>query len=116
MVVHSDKEKKTVRYRAYTEATRFLINFFHAEKKTTLELDKVSRKLSENLKTSALNEFESRELIVEMSSGESIFASEGKKWLNVIKVRGQSYLQLDKALAQLNELTAICEQAICKLE
>lgn len=115
MVIHSDKEKMLVRYRVYTEATRFLINFFHAEKKTTLDMDKVSRKMSENLKTSALNDLECRDLLVEMSGAESIFAAAGKKWLNVIKVRGQSYLQLDKANAQINELSDICEQALAKL-
>lgn len=114
MVVNSDKEKKIERYRTYVEAARFLINFYQAEKKGTLEVDKVSRKMADNLKTAVLNELQCKELITEMAADDSVFARGGCKWLALLKVRGHSYLQVDKQ-ARLNDLTALCDTAITSL-
>jgi hypothetical protein len=115
MVIKTDeKDKFIVKYRSFTEATRFIVNFFQSEKKSTLEMDKVLRKMSQSMKTNAMNEIECRELINEMASDEAIFARANKKWLNFIKVRGQTYIQIDKTMT-LNELIDICEDAVAQL-
>lgn len=118
MILNTDKDKTMVKYANYKEAIRFLSFFFQAEKKSTLELDKVCKKASENLKGS-LNELQCKELFQEMSSDSkeiNMFMNpEGKKWLNTIKVRNVFYLQMDKSF-QLNDLFAVCDAAIEKLK
>ena len=109
MVIKNDeKDKAVVKYRAFMEATRFIVNFYQ---KSTLEIDKVVRKMSESVKMNKMNELECRELINEMASEDSIFSKANKKWLNFIKVRGQTYLQIDKSI-QMNDLIGICESNI----
>lgn len=112
MVVHNEKEKLIVKYRTYMEAVRFISNFFFTEKKSTLDLDRVSIKMAENLKTNVLSELESRNMLIEMANPESILVNgEKKKWLNIITVRNIQYLQMDKTF-QLNDLAAICQKHI----
>lgn len=116
MVVNSDKEKLTVKYRNFKESVRFLVNFFLAEKKSVLELDKCVKKMSENSKA-MLTEIECRELLTEMSTEDlkaNMFVKEEKRWLKLIKVRNMTYLQLDKSF-EFNDLIAICDKALAQL-
>jgi hypothetical protein len=78
MVLNSDREKQLVKISQVKEAIRFLLHFFQSEKKSTLELDKVCHKMSNNLKSVKLSELECRDLIKYMSSddkSEQIFYS-----------------------------------------
>ena len=68
--------------------------------------------MAQSLKFSALNELNCKKLLDDMSSSESVFGA--KKWLNLIKVRGMAYLQMDKSVP-LNDLLVICEEAIKNL-
>ncbi len=115
MIVNSDKEKSLAKYGHYKEAIRFLMFHFQAEKKSVIEFDKCSLKMSESSKAK-LTEIECRDLIKSMTgeAPENMFIIGDKKWLNILKVRNVFYLQMDKTL-QLNDLTAICDKAIEKL-
>jgi hypothetical protein len=119
MVVNSSKEKTLVKYSNYKDSIRFLLHFFGSEKKSTVELDKCVKHMSESSKT-GLTECQCRDLINEMSSDDkevNMFTSTdfSKKWLNQIKVRHIPYLQMNKDF-QLNDLHAICDKAIEKLK
>jgi len=113
MVVNSDKEKKLVKYANYKEAIRFLLFFFQAEKKSTLELEKITPKLSDKLKDK-LSETECRELLTEIINDSGLFNESGSKWISVIKVRNLNYLKMDKSF-QLNDLWAKCDKLISAL-
>lgn len=113
MVINSDKEKKLVKYANYKEAIRFLLFFFQAEKKSTLELEKIIPKLSDKLKDK-LSETECRELLTELMSDSDLYSESGSKWITVIKVRNLNYLKMDKSF-QLNDLWAKCDKLISAL-
>jgi len=112
MILNSEKEKSLAKYGHYKEAIRFLMFHFQAEKKSVLEFDKCCLKMSESSKDK-LTETECRELVKIMTGNENtnIFVIEGKKWLNILKVRNIFYIQMDKTI-QLNDLNAICDKAI----
>jgi hypothetical protein len=120
MVLNSDREKQLVKMSQVKEAIRFLLHFFQSEKKSTLDLDMVCHKMSENLKSVKLSELECRDLIKYMSSddkSEQIFYSTngGEKWLNVIKVRNLFYLKMDKSFL-LNDLNSKCDAEIERIK
>jgi chromatin licensing and DNA replication factor 1 len=114
MIINSDKEKQLVRYGQYKDTVRFISFFFQAEKKTTLELDKVANKLSQNL-NNALNELEAKQMITDLSNEDRLLGKENQKWINIIKVRGLSYVKIDKSF-EFNDLYSKCEQMIKDLE
>ena len=112
MIINSEKEKSLARYGHFKEAIRFLMFHFQAEKKSVVEFDKCCLKMAESSK-SKLTEYECRELVKRMSGeqNDNIFVVNEKKWLNILKVRNVFYLQMDKSI-QLNDLNAICDKAI----
>jgi hypothetical protein len=113
MVMNSDKEKMKTKLNNYKAAVRFLAFYFQAEKKSTIEFDKVCQKMADNMKPN-LNELECRELFVSMAGDEqnkSIFILNETKWLNIIKVRNTQYLQIDKTV-KLNDLFTICDKQL----
>lgn len=119
MVLNSDKEKTLAKYVQIKDMIRFLMFFFDAEKKTTLELDKCCLKMKENSKA-GLGELECRDMLLVNMAGDdpvaNVFRDEsGKKWLNIIKVRNVSYLKMDKSF-QLNFLNNLCDQHTEKIK
>lgn len=114
MVLNTDKDKKLAKLKNCKEAVRFLAFYFQSEKKSTLEFDKIAKKMSENLKGCS-SELECRELLNEMASTSDTFLIENeKKWLNMIKVRNVMYIQMDKSFT-MNNLLNLCEKEIEKL-
>ena len=122
MVVNSDKEKLLVRYNHYKDCIRFMLFFFQAEKKSTIELDKCIKKMSESSKAE-LDVTECRLILSNMASDDKALNfftrqesdSVCKKWLHTIRVRNVAYLQMDKSF-QINELNALCDKAIENLK
>ncbi len=119
MIVNSDKEKSFVRMGQYKEAIRFLMHFFQSEKKSTIELEKVIKKMSESSKAQ-ITEPESKEIVTNICSDDKninlfIDSTSNKKWLNQIKVRNVAYLQMDKSF-QINDLNLMVDKAIEKLK
>lgn len=114
MIVNSDKEKKTVKYGLYKDTIRFLLFFFQSEKKSTIEMEKIMVKLTENLKTK-ISEIETRELLTEMIGDSHLHAENGTKWITSIKVRNINYVKMDKSF-QLNDLWAKCDKLIVSLK
>jgi len=136
MVLNSDKEQQLSKLANQKEAIRFLLHFFQAEKKATLQLDLVCSKLAQNLK-GKYNESEARDLIKQMATSTTtsttttttekkdetttttsteasmvfVNAESGKKWLNTVQVRKVFYLQMEKSL-NINDLHAICDKEI----
>lgn len=115
MIVNNDKEKLNSKYNNYRDIVRFLLFYFQSEKKSTLEMDKVCKKVCDSTK-GGLNELECRELITEMSHESkdvNLFfnAENGKKWLNIIKVRNVQYIQMDKSF-HLNDLNLKIDKAL----
>lgn len=118
MIINNDKEKMTSKYNSYKDIVRFLLFYYQSEKKSTLEMDKVCKKVADSTKGN-LNELECRELITEMSHESKhlnlfINADSGKKWLNIIKVRNVQYIQMDKSF-QLNDLNLMIDKALEEL-
>lgn len=110
MIINSDKEKKLIKYGLYKDSIRFLLFFFQGEKKSTIDMEKVSAKLSDNLKDK-ISETEARELLVEMTNDTELHT----KWISVIKVRNLSYLKMDKSF-QLTDLWAKCDALIAQVK
>jgi hypothetical protein len=110
MIINSDKEKKLVKYGLYKDSIRFLLFFFQAEKKSTIDMEKVSAKMSDNLKDK-VSETEARELLVEMTNDTELHT----KWISVIKVRNLSYIKMDKSF-QLTDLWARCDTLIAQVK
>ncbi len=110
MIINSDKEKKLVKYGLYKESIRFLLFFFQAEKKSTIEMDKVSAKMSDNLKDK-ISETETRELLIEMTNDTDLHSN----WISVIKVRNLNYIKMDKSF-QMTDLWTKCDTLIAQLK
>jgi len=110
MIINSGKEKKLVKYGLYKESIRFLLFFFQAEKKSTIEMDKVSAKMSDNLKDK-ISETETRELLIEMTNDTDLHSN----WISVIKVRNLNYIKMDKSF-QMTDLWTKCDTLIAQLK
>lgn len=113
MIVNSDKEKKLVKYGLFKDAIRFLLFVFGAEKKSTLDMEKIQTKLADNLKEK-LTETESRDLLNEICTETNLHGENDTKWVTVIKVRNQNYIKMDKSF-QLNDLWAKVDKMIAAL-
>lgn len=117
MIMNSDEEKTLVKLKHFKEAVRFLAFFYQAEKKSTLELDMVAKKMSDQFKE--LSEIQCKELLYEMAgkdaTGECILVVNDKKWLNLLNVRKLQYLQLEKSF-KLNDLLTLCDKEIEKIQ
>ena len=94
MVINSDKEKRLQQLEKYAENVRFVKSYFQAEKKATIDLESVCKKMHESIKSQTSNECEEmvRELCKDFSN-----------WISVIKVRQQQYVKIDKTI-ELNEI------------
>ena len=112
MILNSEKEKKISKYSNYKEAIRFLLGFYQAEKKSTLEVERVCTKMAECLK-GKFDEMQAKEFLNEISD-DANFAPSGKKWLTLLKVRNVNYVQLEKSL-QINDLWSIMDKIISNL-
>jgi chromatin licensing and DNA replication factor 1 len=114
MIINSDKEKKLAKYGLYKDSIRFLLFFFQAEKKSTINMETVNTRMADNLKEK-LSETEVRELLVEMTNDSDLHCEANTKWISVIRVRNLSYIKMDRA-HQLNDLWARCDKLIEQLK
>lgn len=114
MVINSDKEKKLQKYALYKDSIRFLLFFFQAEKKSTLEFEKINTKMADNLKGKVQSDTETRELLLEMISDVNLHGENNLKWISSIRVRNITYIKMDKSF-QLNDLWAKCDKLISQL-
>jgi hypothetical protein len=94
MILNSDKEKRVQLLEKYGDCVRFVKSYFYAEKKATIDLETVCKKLHDSLKCYTANEYE--EIIREL-------CKDFTKWINIIKVRQQQYVKIDKHI-ELHEL------------
>lgn len=114
MVINSDKEKKLMKYGLYKDSIRFLLFFFQAEKKSTLEFEKINTKMADNLKGKVQSDTETRELLLEMVNDVNLHGGNNLKWISSIRVRNITYIKMDKSF-QLNDLWAKCDKLISQL-
>lgn len=114
MVINSDKEKKLQKYALYKDSIRFLLFFFQAEKKSTLEFEKINVKMADNLKGKVQSDTETRELLLEMVNDNNLHGENNAKWISSIRVRNLTYIKMDKSF-QLNDLWAKCDRLISQL-
>ena len=94
MIVNSDKTKRLQLLDKYSECIRFIKSYFQAEKKATIDLETVSKKMHESLNSHTANECE--EIIREM-------CKDFNKWICIIKVRQLEYVKTEKKF-ELSEL------------
>ena len=98
MIMNSDKEKRLQLLEKYTECVRFVKSFFQAEKKATIDLETVCKKMHESLKCHTANECE--EIVKEL-------CKDFNNWISVIKVRQQQYVKIDKTIELTEILTKV---------
>lgn len=110
MIINSDKEKNLVKYGLYKDSIRFLVFYFQAEKKSTIDMEKILAKLADNLKEK-ITDTECRDLLNEMLNDKNLH----EKWITSIRVRNLTYIKMDKSF-QMNDLWAKCDKLIADLK